>query len=582
MLPRPIAHTPAGGGATPPASQHPTARVARIVQVISTHFDVPGLLAEAIASTRELTDADGASLLLVDAETGDLYFDAVAGGAGEPLERVRVPAGTGIAGQVAESGEGLWVPDARASRWFNPEADRLSGFVTGSIIAVPLALKGEVVGVLEAVRSVARPPFEAAAYASLEMLAPHVAIALRTARITSELRDAQARLLEHNRDLEQKVLQRTALISRAKAEWERTFDAISEPIALLEGFTIRRANLAYAERAGRPVSELPGQKCHQVLAGRETPCPGCPLNAPRPEAMQAELELGATGTFRLSTFPVAEGGATAVVVHYRDVTAERALEARLRESERLVALGQLASGAAHEINNPLGFLISNLSGLEALLGDVGEALGEQVGLRAQLEPLLDEGHQMVHESLSGARRVQAIVRALRDLSRLEIGAVEPSNVNDAASRVTRGRPVVLALGAAERALIAPLQLDQALTHLVDNALKAVRGAQRVFVETGSDAQGVWVRVRDEGVGIPAEHLPRVFEPFFTTRGVGQGMGLGLTSAYGLVKRAGGTIEVQSEPRAGSTFTIRLRRADAVREPSPTEKEEEHHGGAEKS
>lgn len=562
MQPRPISHpSPRLLGPSPP----PTARIARIVQTIASHFDVPGLLAETVECTRDLCEADGASLLLVEPETGALYFDVVTGAEGQTLQRVRLEQGVGVAGQVAATGEALWVPDVRTSRWFDPESDRLSGFVTGSIVAVPLVLNGDLVAVLEAVRSVARPPFEASALASLEMLGPHVAIALRTARITTELRDAQARLVEHNRNLEEKVEERTALLSRGKREWERTFDAISEPLALLDGFTVRRANLAYAARAGVSIRALPGKTCHALLAGRSTPCPGCPLALRRAGPLQAELAVGPHGTFRLSTFPLSEEEGAPVVVHYRDVTAERALERRLHETERLAAVGQLASGTAHEINNPLGFVISNLGSLAALLGELDAALEGEAAVHAQLEPLLDEGREMLGESLAGARRVQAIVRALRDLSRLEIGQIEPSNVNDAVTRVVRslgdkGRDIGLDLAAEARAPIAPLQLDQVLSHLLDNAFKAVSGNQRVFIETGNDASWVWVRVRDEGVGIAPEYLHRIFEPFFTTRGVGQGVGLGLTAAYGLVKRFGGQLEAQSSPGKGSTFTVRLPRA----------------------
>lgn len=550
-------------------AQHPTARVARIGQLIAMHLDVPGLMAETISRTRELCGACGASLLLVDPDTGDLYFDEVAGENGAELHRVRQPAGQGIAGCVAESGESLWVPDVLQSRQFDPRMDQRSGFCTGSVVAVPLLLNGEVIGVLEAVRGADRPPFEAATVTSLEMLAPHIAVALRTARITSELRDAQARLLEHNRDLEAKVEERAGQISRAKAEWERTFDAIEEPLAVLEGYTIRRTNLAYARRAGVDIRQVNGRLCHQVLAGRDSPCPGCPVAAARAGRADAELTLGKHGTFKLAAFPVSSQTDGAVVVHYVDVTRERALESKLRENERLAAVGQLASGTAHEINNPLGFVISNLGSLASLLDDVEEAV-EQAGAAAKaVQPLLEEGKEMLGESLSGAKRVQAIVRALRDLSRLEIGKVEPSSVNGAVTRVVNARfgtqapGVVLSLQAMALAQIAPLQLDQVLTHLLDNAKKAVKPGQRIFVESGEDESFVWVRVRDEGAGIAPEHLRRIFEPFFTTRGVGQGVGLGLTAAYGLVKRVGGDLEASSEPGRGATFTVRLPRVGAA-------------------
>jgi signal transduction histidine kinase len=570
-------------------------RVNEFAQAIASKFTLPELVKEAISKTRELCDADGASLLLIDPETGALCFDTVDGGAEGKIERVRLVRGQGVAGKVAVEGRPRLVPHAAECPDFDPSFDRKTGFQTGSIVAVPLILSGDVLGVLMAVRSVERLPFTPVTLHRLVQLSPHIAIAVHNVQITTQLRSSQTEVLQANASLEQKVRERTEQISRAKQEWERTFDAISEPIALLDGYVIRRANQAYARRVKLAVQDLPGKTCHRVFAGRDTPCPSCPLGKGRGVALSAELMIPNPSTAKDSTVELSgywlndDPGSMSVVVTYQDVTHSRSMAERLRESERLAAVGQLASGAAHEINNPVGFVTSNLRSLRGVVDELRmpmRVLADLIGLvkEKRLDDLaelvesldepdletLDEAVEMIDESLDGARRVSDIVKGLRELSRLEIGRREPADTNASVTRVVRNEygelpaTVQLLLEATVQADIAPLQLDQALGHLVKNARQATPKKERVIVRTWSTSNEVLIQVRDEGVGIAKEHLRRVFEPFFTTRGVGKGIGLGLTAAYGIVRRVGGDIEAESEgPGRGAVFTIRLPRAESV-------------------
>ena len=563
------------------------ARIRQFAQVIAEQFALPDLVQVAIAKTRELCDAEGASLLLIEPSTGGLYIDTSAGSA-SGLWSVQLPRGKGVAGRVAVEARPCLVEDAQNCADFDQSADRQSGFTTGSIVAAPLVLGGGVLGVLMAVRSTGATPFSPVHLERLVQLAPHVAIAVHNAQITAALRTSQARVVEANLDLEEKVKERTQQISRAKQEWERTFDAIDAPIAVIENYVIRRTNLAYARKVGRPVREIPGKKCHQVFAHRDTPCPGCPLGKGRGQALSAEIETPDAAAGRSSFFKVngywlnddARDGS--VVATYHDITQSYVMAEKLRESERLAAVGQLASGAAHEINNPLGFVTSNLRTLRGLFDELRASLRtfgdvvlmarenrneELLALLASgVEPdtqHIDDGLEMIDESLDGARRVGDIVKGLRELSRLEIGKREPANVNASVSRVVRAElgeatNVTVQLEASLQADIPPLQLDQALGHLLRNARLATLKKEKIFVRTWQTSDRVMVQVRDEGLGIVRENLRRVFEPFFTTRGVGKGIGLGLTAAYGIVKRVGGEIEAQSEgPGKGSTFTILL-------------------------
>lgn len=570
-------------------------RVNEFAQAIASKFTLPELVKEAIARTRELCDADGASLLLVDLETGALAFDTVDGSAEGQIERVKLKRGQGVAGKVAVEARPRLVTHAKDCPDFDPSFDKKTGFDTGSIVAVPLVLAGDVLGVLMAVRSAEQLPFTPVTLHRLVQLAPHVAIAVHNVQITTQLRSSQTEVLQVNASLEEKVKERTEQISRAKQEWERTFDAISEPIALLDGYVIRRTNQAYARRVRMPVKDLPGKTCYRVLAGRDSPCPSCPLGKGRGVALSAELTVANPNTGKDSNLELSgywlndDPSSTAVVVTYQDVTHSRSLQERLRESERLAAVGQLASGAAHEINNPVGFVTSNLRSLRSVMEELrlpvralseivelvkSKRLNELVSLVETLDEPdaqnIDDAVEMIDESLDGARRVSDIVKGLRELSRLEIGKREPADTNSSISRVVRAEfgelpaHVSLVLEATTPADIAPLQLDQALGHLLKNARQGTPKKERIVVRSWSAGAEVMIQVRDEGVGIPKENLRRVFEPFFTTRGVGKGIGLGLTAAYGIVRRAGGDIEAESEgPGLGSSFTIRLPRAEAA-------------------
>lgn len=581
---------------------HSAELVSRFAQAIAAQFTVPQVVKTAIAKTRELCEADGASLLLIDPTSGDLYFDVVEGGASGRMERIQLRPGQGIAGKVAMQAEPRLVSDAQTCPDFDRSMDRHTGFRTGSIVAVPLLLGGDVLGVLEAVRTTGRAPFEARHLERLTELAPHVAVAVHNAQITAELRQAQIEVRSANQDLERKVSERTEQISKAKQEWERTFDAISEPIALQEGFVIRRANRAYAQRVGLPITQVPGRKCFELLAGRSSPCPQCPLLRGRGHELSAEIPIADDSTFRFSGYWMSDDGSDPrVVVHYKDVTQEKRLQEKLRESERLASVGQLASGAAHEINNPLGFVTSNLRTLREVLSELRPAIsalaeaadraqrgmkGEAVGLLSRLDEVdvaaIDDGLEMIDESLNGAQRVAEIVRGLRELSRLEIGRSEPCCVNSSVSRAVSAQPpesqaaIEVSLDATARASIPPLQLDQVLGHLLKNAQQAIGRGQRIYLRTESDEREVRIEVRDEGSGIAAEHLSRIFDPFFTTRGIGKGLGLGLTAAYGIVKRAGGEILVQSQVGRGSTFTVRLPRATRSERERRHEEEDSAH------
>jgi PAS domain S-box-containing protein len=264
------------------------------------------------------------------------------------------------------------------------------------------------------------------------------------------------------------------------------------------------------------------------------------------------------------SMPVEWEGRPAILGFARDVTVRKEIEARLAQSERLAALGTLLAGIAHEMNNPLSYTLLGIE--QAIAAMQGAAIPPEVA--AKLGEALEGARH-------GATRVAAVVGQIRASSRLDSeqrGPVDLRAVVEAALRVTHNEVhhrarLVTEYGALPPVVGSAQRLEQVFLNLVVNAIQALPDGRaeneiRVVMRTGPAGEAV-VTVSDNGPGIPAEVRSRIFDPFFTTKSVGLGVGLGLSICHGIVTAHGGTINVVSEERRGTTFEVSLPAAAAT-------------------
>ena len=248
---------------------------------------------------------------------------------------------------------------------------------------------------------------------------------------------------------------------------------------------------------------------------------------------------------------------------------------QLLQSEKLTAVGQLASGVAHEINNPLGFILSNLTTAQGYMGDISEFLFlttknppaetlQQLWQDKDLGFVLEDFDGLLKESVEGAQRVAKIVGDLRDFSEVDTTEMQEADLNSAitsvvtiaASRFGKGVKLAQRLANIPPVVCQLGHIRQILLNLLINSMDALKGEGGVIVVSSSTSPGeVVISVKDNGCGIAPEVMTRIFDPFFTTHEVGEGTGLGLSVAHDVMVAHGGRITVNSKLGEGTTMAL---------------------------
>ena len=258
-------------------------------------------------------------------------------------------------------------------------------------------------------------------------------------------------------------------------------------------------------------------------------------------------------------------------------------QSQLLQSEKMASVGQLAAGVAHEINNPVGFVNSNLGTLKNYVADLfkliaayeqleekipaGETLEQLRALKKKLDLdyLREDASDLVKESIEGLGRVKKIVQDLKEFSHVDstewqiadLHAGLNSTLNIAHNELKYKVTVVKEYGEIPPVECIASQINQVFMNMLVNAAHAIETRGTITIRSGQNNEDVWIEIGDTGKGMPPDVQKRIFEPFFTTKPVGKGTGLGLSLAYGIVQKHHGRIEVDSEADKGTRFRIYL-------------------------
>jgi PAS domain S-box-containing protein len=426
----------------------------------------------------------------------------------------------------------------------------------------------------------------------------------------SPLKDDQNRvthIIESARDVtEQKRMEKALLKSEEK--YRLLVNYAGDSIFIVQDETLKFSNPKTQEITGYSAEELAKiplvnlihpEDRDRVFEGYKTR-----LNGEKyPDALSFRIitKTGHEVWTQLNTTSITWEGRPATLNFLRDISAikqaveeKKRFEAQLTQSEKMASIGQLAAGVAHEINNPTGFVSSNLKTLSDYIKDISNLSKEYRKLIAALKENsnADAGHfdvsgqvkriaslekevdldfvlkdifELIEESQEGTERIKKIVQDLKDFAHpgedkpkfADINQNMDSTVNVVWNELKYKADVAKDYGDLPQVQCYPQLLNQVFMNLLVNAAQSLEEHGEIRIKTRAENGSVEIKISDTGCGIPKENLPRIFDPFFTTKGVGKGTGLGLNVAYNIIKKHHGKIEVKSAVGKGTTFTIRI-------------------------
>jgi two-component system, NtrC family, sensor kinase len=393
------------------------------------------------------------------------------------------------------------------------------------------------------------------------------------------------------------------LVESIKNEWERTVDCVGDMVFLVDGLgRVRRCNRTFKEFVNKPYEEVIGRNWGKLLF--DSRIENCTFYRNGRELFHERSGKW----FVVKSYPFIDATSgrvpgEVITVHdsteLRGVTREleaknielaeaytelKTIQTKVLQQEKMASIGQLAAGVAHEINNPMSFISSNLSTLDKYLSKLSGFIDSQSDLIKSLDasgtaaPKLNEKRRqlrldyivtdikdLINESLEGAERVKGIVQDLKSFSRVEdtdymmadINAGLESTIHIVWNEIKYKATLKKEYGDMPMVKCNPGQLNQVFMNLLVNAAHAIEKQGEINVKTWHADGDIFVSISDTGCGIPRDKLSRIFEPFFTTKEVGKGTGLGLSIAYEIAKKHGGRIMVDSTVGKGTTFTLQV-------------------------
>ncbi len=386
-------------------------------------------------------------------------------------------------------------------------------------------------------------------------------------------------------------------VEAIKNEWELVLDCLNDLVVLTDNNDIIiRCNIPFSTFVKQPFENILNKKLQDLLHERELV---------KGSYIEEENGIEFFDKQRKKYFiqrnynVTDEGGISGVVIIFSDNTKRKlvtqqlekaykelkASQAQLLQQEKMASIGQLAAGVAHEINNPVGFVTSNLGTLNKYslrLAEYIEAMSNafndnpssektaqtlnSLRKKLKIDYVIEDSLELIKESLDGVERVKKIVQNLKSFSRIDQSDCIMADINQCLedtlnivwNELKYKTTVHKEYGELPLTKCYPQQLNQVFMNLLVNASHAIDKKGEIGIKTWSDDNNIYAVITDTGCGIPEENLNRIFEPFFTTKEVGKGTGLGLSITYDIVtQKHNGEITVESQVGKGSTFTVKI-------------------------
>ena len=518
----------------------------RVSNAITTTLDVGHIPEAAAEGAREVLGTGLAVLFRWDQTAGALHCHATADEAGAltPEDYQATPAGEGAIGTAYAEQRTVCVNEAERSNVFRPAFDAPAGQTIHNLLAAPLTVRGHCIGVLAAANK------GAGVFTGVD------------ADLLASLASAVSRALE-NASLFQNVRARQQALQESHDRLQAVINGILHPIYTIDDdWRLVAVNRQQAEEVAISSERLVGRICYEAFFERSSPCEHCLAAETLAEKAPRQWSVRQVGADHLPQewdvhaypLPGTQPEDPSAVVVWQDRTEERRLENSLMQAGKLAAIGQLAAGVAHEINNPLTAINANAHMLKMVISPD------------------DDMYEAVELIARAGDRASNVVRGLLDFARQNQYSFESGDVNR--SIMQAQRLLTYQFKSADIAVIRRLDddlpeveaswehLKTVWLNLLINARDAVlaRPAERkIEIETrlASSGDHVQILVTDNGRGISPAEAEHIFEPFYTTKDPGQGTGLGLATSQRIVQQHGGSMEVVSEPEDGATFVVRL-------------------------